>query len=151
MVKKKVANGKTVSIAYRVTDEQGNELDRAEEKNPFSYTHGAGEIVPGLEAALTNLSVGETCRVTVPPKDAYGESDPSLRFYLRREVFPPDAAIAPGMVFAASGSDGAEEATFRVVSAEGQRILVDGNHPLAGRTLVFDVTVLSVDEEPSNA
>jgi FKBP-type peptidyl-prolyl cis-trans isomerase 2 len=54
-------------------------------------------------------------------------------------------------VFAASGSDGAEEATFRVVSAEGERILVDGNHPLAGQTLVFDVTVLSVDEEPSNA
>ena len=148
---KKVANGKTVSLAYRLTDEQGNELDRADEKDPFSYTHGVGEIVPGLEAALTNLSVGEQKRVTVAAKDAYGETDPALRFYLRREVFPPDTTIEPGMVFAASGGDGGEEATFRVVSAEGERILVDGNHPLAGQTLVFDVTVLSVDEEPSNA
>lgn len=148
---KKVANGKTVSLAYRLTDEKGNELDRADAQDPFSYTHGAGEIVPGLEAALTDLSVGEKKKVTVAPKDGYGESDPALRFYLRREVFPPDTAIEPGMVFAASGSDDGDEATFRVVSAEGERILVDGNHPLAGQTLVFDVTVLAVDEEPSNA
>lgn len=148
---KKVANGKTVSLAYRLTDEKGNELDRADEKEPFSYTHGAGEIVPGLEAALSSMSVGEKRKVTVLAKDGYGESDPALRFYLRREVFPPDTEIAPGMIFAASGSDDDGEATFRVVSAEGERILVDGNHPLAGQTLVFDVTVLSVDEEPTNA
>jgi FKBP-type peptidyl-prolyl cis-trans isomerase SlyD len=148
-----IKDGTVVSLSYKLTNSEGEELDRADKDQPFSYLHGAGQIVPGLEKALNGLATGAKKQVTVSPAEGYGEVDPRLRTLAKKSQFPPDANLQVGMRFAAEVAQG-QQVVFTVVDIKGDQIALDGNHPLAGEILNFDVEVVGVrdatDEEKSH-
>lgn len=138
-----IANGKVVNLLYSLTSTEGEVLDRADRESPFTYLHGAQQIVPGLETALEGLTVGDKKKVTVSAADGYGEMNPDLKLTVNRSQFPSNAELEPGMQFEAHTPDG-QGVVFTVEALEGDKIKIDGNHPLAGQTLHFDVEVLSM-------
>lgn len=138
-----IKNGKVVDLSYSLKDRKGQVLDRADPGEPFTYLHGAGQIVPGLESALDGLKVGDKKAVTVSPGEGYGERRPELRIAVNRSEFPEDVQLEPGMQFEAHGPGG-QPIVFTVEKLEGDKVHIDGNHPLAGETLHFEVEVLRV-------
>lgn len=147
-----IDDGKVVDLVYSLKNEKGEILDSSDAQNPLTYLHGAHEIVPGLEDALKGLKVGDKKNVVVQAAEGYGEPDSELRLVVSRSQFPEEADVKAGMRFRASASDDDEdEVVFTVHNVEGEKVYIDGNHPLAGQTLYFDVEVLRVrdatDEE----
>ena len=140
-----IAKNKVVSLSYCLKSTQGEELDRAGIDKPLEYLHGSGNIVPGLENALEGLKVGDKKEVTVEPKDGYGEIMTDLKMEVDRKAFPTDQKIATGMQFMAELADGKKH-PFNVVDIKDDKIHVDGNHPLAGQQLNFDVEIAEVRE-----
>ena len=140
-----IAQGKVIELAYSLKDEEGEILDQSDSQDPFVYLHGADQIVPGLENALTGLKVGDKKQVTVQPGEGYGEFNPELRLTVKRAQFPADAELEEGVEFETTLQDGTP-AIFTIVEIEGDQVTVDGNHPLAGEVLHFDVEVLSIRE-----
>ncbi len=140
-----ITKGKVVYLAYKLTNDKGEELDRADKEEPFSYLHGSHQIIQGLETAVEKMKIGDKKQVTVGPEEGYGEHDPKLKFALDRSNFPKDAELEVGMQFEANLSDEDEEArVFTVEAINGDKVDVNGNHPLAGMTLHFDVELISV-------
>jgi FKBP-type peptidyl-prolyl cis-trans isomerase SlyD len=140
----KIAKHTVVTMDYTLRDDDGDVIDSSAGREPFAYLHGVGSIVPGLERALDGKSTGDTVTVSIPPHDGYGDRDPSLLHVAGREQFPDDADIEIGMQFRVGSEDDA--LTVTVVGVEGDRVTLDGNHPLAGVTLNFDVKVVGVRE-----
>ena len=103
---------------------------------------GTGQIIPGLESAMEGLKVGDKRKLTVPAAQGYGEIDPTLKLAVPKSQFPPSTELEAGMRFQAEV--GGEEVLFTVERVEDDKVHIDGNHPLAGKTLHFDVEVLSV-------
>lgn len=140
-----IKEGTVVSLRYRLTDPDGVELDRADAEEPFMYLHGSGQIIPGLEKALNGLLVGSKKQVVIPPADGYGEIEEQLITRAKKSQFPQGQDIKVGMQFAADvGQE--QPVVFTITKLEGDDIDLDGNHPLAGVTLHFDVEVLSIRE-----
>lgn len=131
-----------VTMSYTLRDSAGAELGKADAKEPLNYLHGAGNIVPGLEEVIEGAKVGDKKEVTVPPEKGYGDLKPELKLQLPRSQFPPDAEIKPDMQFT-SDVDGQQQ-VFTVERVEGDQVHVNGNHPLAGKTLHFNVEILGV-------
>ena len=131
------------SIHYTLKNDEGMVLDTSEGRDPLPYLHGAGNIIPGLEKALEGKQGGDQIQVAIEPQDAYGEYSPELVATLNRAMFEGVDELEVGMQFHASGPDGGMQiVTIRDV--EGDDVIVDGNHPLAGQRLNFDVKVVSV-------
>lgn len=145
----KIADNTVVTIDYELTDEDGNVLDSSEGGN-FAYLHGASKIIPGLETALAGKSTGDRVSVAVSPEEGYGARDDSRLQAVPRDMFPSDTDIEVDMQFHAEGPDG-EVLVVTVASVDGDQVTVDGNHPLAGVNLNFEVNVVDVrgatDEE----
>ena len=139
-----VAQNKVVSIHYTLKDPEGQVIDQSGEGQPLAYLHGASNIIPGLETALEGKDVGEKMTVTVEPDQGYGMSDEALIQDVPRDAFQGVEDIQPGMRFQADSSNGPMVVT--VVSADESTVKVDGNHPLAGMTLTFDVEIADVRE-----
>lgn len=139
-----VAKNRVVTIDYTLTDDDGLVLDSSRGGEPFSYVQGTGSIPPGLEAALEGRSPGEELRVDVPPDQAYGERDESLVEVVPVERFEGADEVQVGQHFQTSDASGTRVVT--VVGVEHGMVTVDGNHPLAGETLHFDVKILDVRE-----
>jgi len=137
-----------VGLHYVLTSSKGEQLDKADKADPFYYLHGADNIVPGLETELVGLKVGDSKKVTVSPELGYGELNPALKIQVARNAFPDGAEIAEGMQFAADVGQG-QPMPFVVEKVAGDEVFLDGNHPLAGQTLHFDVEVLSVRKATS--
>lgn len=145
-----IANDSVVSIDYRLHLGDGKTIDESDPGEPLVYLHGYEQIVPGLEKALEGKKVGESLKVTVTPEDGYGEYDPDGVEEVPREDFPPDMELEAGGIVSATDEDG-DEVDFLVKEVRPKTVVVDFNHPLAGKTLHFDVTVREVrpatDEE----
>lgn len=131
-----------VTIDYTLTDPQGQVIDTSVGKQPLPYLHGAGNLIPGLERALEGKSAGEKLKVTVSPEDAYGTRDDKLVQVVPKSAFQGVPNIAPGMQFRSQGQGGPSVVT--VAKVEGDNVTVDGNHPLAGIPLTFDVDIKDV-------
>jgi FKBP-type peptidyl-prolyl cis-trans isomerase SlyD len=116
-------------------------LDTSSGGEPISYVEGAGQIIEGLEAQMQALPVGEKCRIQVPADQAYGERDEGQVQRVLRVVIPVQGELKPGDQFRAGDDQFAPVVT--VVAVEGEEVILDGNHPLAGVDLTFDVDVLS--------
>lgn len=144
-----ISTNTVVSIDYVLTNAQGDVIDRSQTGEPLAYLHGAGNIIPGLEQALEGRAIGDSLQVQVAPAEAYGEHDHELVQVVPRDLFEESDRLEPGMRFEASGDQGKMLVTVTEVSDNG--VTIDGNHPLAGQTLLFDVTVAAVraatDEE----
>lgn len=137
----KVEDGKVVVLSYVLKDKDGEIIDEATEVDPFPYLHGAENIVPGLEAALSGKVVGDDFTAVVSPSEGYGEriGEPQA---VPRSAFPEGMPIEVGMQFIAS--DGEAEMPIWIVGVEDDELLVDNNHPLAGVTLHFAGKVIAV-------
>ena len=118
---------------------------------PLEYLHGGGRLLPALERALEGKAEGERLVVTLPPEDAYGERDKGLQQRVAAEEFGGVEQVEPGMCFLAHSEDGqrVENVMITEVNEENGYVIVDTNHPLAGMTLEFEVTVVAVRDAPS--
>lgn len=137
-----VEKNRVVTFHYTLRDEQGAVIDSSNGRAPLSYLHGKGNIIPGLEQALVGKATGDKLDVTVAPEQAYGRRDERLVQTVARKLFGEIAELKPGMQVRASGRQGAR--LVNVVRVERDFVTVDGNHPLAGRTLRFSLEVAEV-------
>ena len=138
----KIAEKHVVTLNYTLKDNDDNIIDQSEDGS-FCYLHGASNIIPGLENALTGKSSGDELSVSVAPEEGYGPRDDARIQEVPRDAFPPEPEIEPGMQFNAEGPDG-QAVMVTIAKVEGGTITVDGNHPLAGVTLNFDVTIADI-------
>lgn len=139
----KIAKDTVVSLNYELFDSTGELLEQIE--TPISYLHGGYDgIFPLVEEALQGKKVGDRCSVTMRPDDAFGEYDHTLVEVEARNSFPKEVAV--GMQFEGGPEDADEEdyMLFTVVEVTDDEVTVDGNHPLAGKTLTFNCTVTGV-------
>lgn len=140
-----ITQNSAVSFHYTLTDDQGQQIDSSAGQDPLAYLHGAGNIIPGLEKALEGKSVGDQLNVEVSAEEGYGPVQQELIQEVPREAFQGVDSIEVGMQFEAqTGQGGAVPVTVTAVTDE--TVTVDGNHPLAGKTLNFDVTIADVRE-----
>ena len=137
-----IQEGAVVSIEYMLTDDAGTVIDTNVGKAPLSYIHGAGQIVRGLERELNGLKVGERKKVQVKPEDGYGATNEKAFQEIPREGIPPEAQKA-GTLLMIKGTDG-RAIPVRVHEVKEKTVVVDFNHPLAGKTLNFDVKVMDI-------
>ena len=133
---------KVVTLHYTLTDNEGRVIDQSEDGS-FAYLHGASNIIPGLENALSGKSAGEELSVAVSPEDAYGDRDESMLQQVPKNMFEDTDQIAVGTQFHAQGPNG-EMLVVTVMEVQEEHVLVDGNHPLAGVELNFDVKIIDV-------
>ena len=139
-----IEKDRVVAIDYTLKDDNGEVLDSSAGRQPLSYIQGAGNLIPGVENALEGKNAGERLEITVPPETGYGVRDDSLQMSIEREKFGEVEDLKEGLRFRMDTPDGA--AVFTVVAIGETEVQVDGNHPLAGMTLNFDITVQSVRE-----
>ncbi len=132
---------------YALRDKDGNEIDNSSEKGPISIMLGKGHIVQGLDELLPTMKKGEKKSVVIPPEKGYGVVDESLRLKVPRNQFPPDADVKLRMQFQTSDEPGAPLFTVMHIDEDGF-VYVDGNHPLAGHDLHFDIEI--VDMRPAD-
>jgi FKBP-type peptidyl-prolyl cis-trans isomerase SlyD len=137
----KAAKETVVAIEYTLKDDQGNVIDASGDRGPMEYLHGAQNIIPGLEQQIEGLSAGEARSVTVPPHLGYGEFNEKLVQRVPISSFGGHA-VQPGMRFHAETNLGMRVLLIREVLD--QEVVLDGNHELAGKTLHFDIKVVSV-------
>jgi FKBP-type peptidyl-prolyl cis-trans isomerase SlyD len=137
-----VQEGSLVSLEYTLTDGTGNVIETNVGKEPMTYVHGAGQIVPGLEKELTGMKVGAQKKIQVKPEEGYGPVNPQAFQEIPKDKLPPDAQKV-GAILATKGPQG-QTITMRVHEIKGNTVVVDFNHPLAGKTLNFDVKVVDV-------
>lgn len=138
----KTARNMVVSLHYTLKDDSGEVLDSSDGREPLAYLHGHSNIVPGLEKALEGSDVGHRSKVAVTPAEGYGEQNPELVFEAPREKFPNDMKLEAGSRVYAEGPEG--PISFAVVRLTESGAILDGNHPLAGKTLHFDVEIVDV-------
>lgn len=139
-----VGKDAVVTIAYTLKNDDGEVIDTSENHGDLSYLHGHENIVPGLERALDGKTVGDQIDTTVNPADGYGERRDDLVFSIPRERLP-EGELELGMQFRAQSQEG-QEIVVNLVDIGETDVTLDGNHPLAGQDLHFDVTVQGVRE-----
>ncbi|WP_447976878.1 FKBP-type peptidyl-prolyl cis-trans isomerase [Candidatus Nitrospira bockiana] len=137
-----VTPGKVVSVEYTLRLDDREVFESNVGGDPLTYTHGSQEIIPGLEKALEGMKVGETKQVTVAPEDAYGVVHPEGIFEVEKSRIPSEG-LKVGAQLQGSGPDG-RPVYPRVSEIKGDTVVLDLNHPLAGKTLHFDVKVLDI-------
>jgi FKBP-type peptidyl-prolyl cis-trans isomerase SlyD len=143
-----IAKDTVVALSYELFDTDGNLIEKTDE--PIEYLHGGYDgIFPMVERALDGKNVGESCRVRLEPDDAFGEYDAELVHVEPLNKFPGNVGV--GMQFEGRSSNSNDMLVYTVTDIADDKVVVDGNHPLAGRALDFACTVAAVrsatDEE----
>lgn len=139
-----ISENAVVLFHYTLTDENGVQLDSSTDTKPLAYVHGHKNIIPGLEKAMEGKTTGDTMKVTVPAAEAYGEYQDHLVQEVPRKAFQGVENMQTGMRFEAKTPSGPVSVVVRDFSEE--TVTVDGNHPLAGKDLTFDVNIQTVRE-----
>lgn len=139
-----IAHNSVVAFHYKLTNDAGEVVDSSEGRDPLTYIHGAGNIIPGLEKQLEGRKAGDSLTARVEAAEAYGEKNPQMVQQVPTAAFQGVESIQPGMQFQAQTEQGPLLVT--VVDVDGDTVTVDGNHPLAGQALNFDVTIDTVRE-----
>jgi FKBP-type peptidyl-prolyl cis-trans isomerase SlyD len=137
-----IGKNAVVGINYTLTNDAGEVMDSSDGRGPLVYLHGANNLISGLEKELEGKTTGANFKVTIAAAEAYGESNPDMIQTLPREMFRGVDNIEVGMGFTAQGPQGQQHIV--VTAVEGDQVTVDGNHPMAGKTLHFAVEVISV-------
>jgi len=140
----KVSENAVVVIDYTLTDNEGEVIDSSEGAGPLAYLHGMGNIITGLEEALLGKEAGDKVNASIEPAKGYGERQEDMKQEVPKELFGGIDNIEEGMQFQSETDDGPVMVT--VVSIGEEMITVDGNHPLAGVHLNFDVKIREVRE-----
>ena len=137
-----ICDNKVVTLNYTLTNDNDQILDQSQ-NGEFTYLHGANNIIPGLEKALNNKQLGDNFQVSISPEEGYGEHDSSLTQVVPLEMFESAEQVTVGQQFHAQSPDG-EDILITVAAVDGDQVTIDGNHPLAGVQLNFDVTVVEI-------
>ena len=137
-----ISQDQVVSIHYTLRDDAGEVIDRSADGEPLSYLHGHGNLIPGLERELTGRKSGDRLQVKVAPAEAYGEYDRELVQRVPRRALKGIADLRVGMRLQTQTPDGPRAVT--VTQLNGDMVTLDGNHPLAGKSLNFEVEVAGV-------
>ena len=128
-----------IGFHYTLKDKEGTLIDTSENQAPLLFLVGSGHIIPGLETELTAMEVGDKKNIVVPAADAYGEIIDELQITVKRDQFPEGAELNIGDQFQVTNEEHAP--VFTIVEINGDDIHIDGNHPMAGRELHFDVEI----------
>jgi FKBP-type peptidyl-prolyl cis-trans isomerase SlyD len=138
-----IQKGSTVRIEYTVTDEQGKLLDTNKGGQSLQFTHGQQQMIPGIERQLLGMHPGEEKKVVVKPEEGYGAVDPAAQTEVSKEAIPPEAQEVGKRLLARTRTG--ESRLVMVKEVKERTVVLDLNHPLAGKTLHIDVKVLEVD------
>ena len=138
-----IENGKTVQVHYKGTLADGTVFDSSEGGEPLEFQTGVQSVIPGFEAAVVAMTVGETVTVTIPCDEAYGESSEDMVGLVPRQSMPEDLEPEVGMALQAKGNEG-QIHNLTVTAVDDTSITVDGNHPLAGQALNFDIELIEI-------
>ncbi len=136
-----IKKGDAVKVHYKGTLDDGSVFDSSEGRAPLEFVAGAGQMIPGFDKAVIGMSKGEKKKIHIAPEEAYGEFDPGLIEIIPRSRLPRTVDPKPGMMLSVSTGDGRRiEAKISKVTAE--QIMLDCNHPLAGKALNFEITIV---------
>ncbi|KPP85288.1 MAG: peptidylprolyl isomerase [Rhodobacteraceae bacterium HLUCCO07] len=138
-----VKKGDTVHIHYTGTLQDGSVFDSSEGRDPLAFTVGSGQIIPGLDTAMEGMSVGDTRRVEVPSDQAYGPVQEEARQAVPRADIPDEIPMEVGTQVNAQNEDG-QVMTLTIHDVTDDHVVLDANHPLAGKDLVFDVELVAI-------
>ena len=139
-----VAKDLVVSFSYVLRLDDGEEISRSEKNEPVIILQGNGDVVPGLEKALYGMAIGDEKTVTVTPTDGYGEHDPDHFEQMPRTLFPDDYELEEGMSLHLRDTQSGDVYKAYVAEINGDDVILDLNHPLAGETLTFQVRVTDI-------
>jgi FKBP-type peptidyl-prolyl cis-trans isomerase SlyD len=137
-----IKDGSTVTLDYTMTLDNGEIIDSTRDVEPLTYVQGQGEIIAGLELFLAGKAKGETHQVVVEPDRAFGEIDQEAFIEIPRTDLPPEG-LEVGTTLQGQGPQG-QSIEGRVVEVRENSAVIDFNHPLAGKTMTFDVTIVDV-------
>ena len=135
-----VQAGQNVKVHYKGTLEDGSVFDSSEGKEPLAFEIGGGQVIPGFENAVQDMDVGETKTVKIPSGEAYGEVVDEMIVTIPKEEFPDEIDAQEGMMLQMNTAQGA--IPIKVVDVSENGVKVDGNHPLAGEDLTFELTLV---------
>ena len=138
-----VKQGDNVKVHYTGKLLDGNVFDSSEGREPLEFTVGAGQMIPGFDKGVIGMSLDEEKEITIPPEEAYGIYDPDKIIAVPSDQFPDDLSLEVGMEISASQPDGSA-IQFTVKEIGEQDVTLDGNHFLAGKDLIFSVTLVSI-------
>lgn len=138
-----VKENDTVKVHYTGKLKDGQVFDTSEGKDPIEFTLGKGQLIPGFEKGLLNMKVNEKKTVTIPKEEAYGEPREDLIQEVEKNQLPDEIQPEVGMGLVSRTPDG-REMNLVVAEVKDETIVVDGNHPLAGKDLVFDLEVVEI-------
>lgn len=139
----RISAGKAVRLSYRLLDGAGVLLEERTPESAATYVHGQSQLLPAVERALEGQSAGYRISLRLRPEEAYGVYEPTLLAEIERDRFPSEVELAPGAKFTTEGPDGTPM-VVRVLEVDDDSVSLDGNHPLAGLELVFEIIVLEV-------
>lgn len=137
------SSGNTVKIHYTGRFEDGTVFDTSADRDPLEFTVGSGQVIPGMDNAVTGMKVGDNQTVSIPPEEAYGTHDERLVQEVPKKMLPEDMTPAIGMQLQSQTPDG-QTMQLVVTEVADETITVDANHPLAGRVLEFDIELVAV-------
>lgn len=140
----RIKKGSKVAFHYELRDEAGELLDTTFDTDPVVYIHGEEEIIEGLEEFMAGEEPGFEAKVTIEPEKAYGYESDNLIVVAGPENFDDTVELVEGSVVEASDPDG-QPVNFRITKIEGDKVFLDGNHPLAGKRLNYRLEVLTVE------
>lgn len=138
-----IKNGDTVKVHYTGTLKDGEVFDSSLSREPLEFTLGTGQLIPGFEAAVIGLKVGDTTTTNIPSAEAYGEHNPQMEITVPKEQLPPDMEPAAGMQLSLNQPDG-QVIPVVITKVEGDDVTIDANHPLAGQDLTFNIEVVEI-------
>ena len=138
---KEVKNGDTIRIHYTGTLEDGSEFDSSKGKNPIEFTVGSTKLIPGFENGVIGMKIGDKKTVTIPPEDAYGVIREDLTAKIDKNDLPKKMTPEVGMPLQLKKPDGGSM-NVMITEVDADSVTFDANHPLAGRTLMFDLELV---------
>lgn len=139
-----VKAGDTVSIHYTGTLADGSVFDSSDGREPLQFTVGSGQIISGLDKALPGMTVGDNKTVQVPADEAYGQKDPRAMQPVPRDQFPPDIPLEVGVQLQVQTPNG-QVMSVTIVEVGEEAVVLDANHPLAGKDLTFAIQLVSIN------
>ncbi len=136
-------NGDTVKIHYTGTLSDGRVFESSKEGDPFEFVIGEGNVISGIEKEVEEMSVGDKKQISIPPEEAWGERREDLVVDVPKDEIPENISPEIGMQLQVGNQDGS---TLRVTvtHVDDEKVVLDGNHPLAGQTLVFDLELVEI-------
>lgn len=138
-----IDNGHKVSVHYTGTFENGDIFDSSRERGPLDFEVGAGQMIKGFDDAVIGMKVGASKQITLAPENAYGERNEEMMVEMDRGNFPEDMELEVGMQLQLTNQDG-QPVPATIANIGEEKVTMDVNHPMAGKTLLFDIEIVDV-------